>query len=116
MQKLFQKLFGKKTAPLPPPSKPVSSRPPSPPPQPRPNPIDDFRREEKAAMALADFAEAVQTLGDLYKKKMSAPGNLSLNYLEGKKSACFYITQYINGTDGYSMNDLTPFRRSMAHS
>ena len=96
------------------PNKPVSKTTPTP--INRVNPNEEFYREEKAAMGTADFSEAVQLLHILYKNKMSSPCGISLNYLEGKKDACFYIKQFINESDGYSLNDLAPFQRSMDHS
>jgi len=71
--------------------------------------IDDPRlmiREEEQAMGIRDFDEAAKTLTNLYKKwitTMIKDIDLvgGLNYIEGKKDACYVIDKYLSGSKEY---------------
>lgn len=69
-------------------------------------PRDFMLREEKQAMAIKEFDEAAKTLTNLYKKwttTMVKDVHLvgGLNYIEGKKDACFVINKYLSGNKEY---------------
>lgn len=65
-----------------------------------------MQEAEKDAMAIENFDDAAKTLTDLYKKwttTMVKDVDLvgGLNYIEGKKDACFVINLYLSGDKEY---------------
>jgi len=68
-------------------------------------PRDLMLREEEQAMAIKDFDEAAKTLTDLYKRWTTMAKDVALvgglNYIEGKKDACFVINMYLSGNKEY---------------